>query len=162
MLTQHQIETLWQNKMAAEARSCYFGELASSESKLKRIISFITFIASSGAVVTLLSKGPTCLAAGLSLLIAITSGYTTATNQDGKIKTLGHLHLEWLRLEHDYDRLWSHTGDARAELDLDACLQRERELSETGATEVGHDAKRWKYWIDTIHKKHQTGGHVQT
>lgn len=162
MLTTAQRETLWQNKMAAEARACYFGEFANWEGSLKRTIGFITLFASSGAAVSLLSKGPNWLPVVLSLAIAFLSTYTTATNQDGKIKTLGRLHLEWLRLEHDYDRLWSHFNDEDAESEFDRCLERERDLSETAATEIPHKSERWKYWLDTIHKKYDTSGHDRT
>ena len=87
------------------------------------------------------------------------NGYQIAVGQDGKIKTAAKLHNGWLRLTHDYDRLWSHWHDDDAEATLDQCLERERDLSETGATEIGHNEKRWKYWLDTVHKKHDTYTH---
>jgi hypothetical protein len=162
MLTEAQIETVWQNKMEAEARACYFGELANRESTIKRGIVVFTFIGSSGAVVTLLSNAPHILPILLSVAIAVLSGYATATNQDGKIKTLGRLHVEWLRLEQDYGRLWSHVYEKDAEEALDRCQDRERDLSEVAATEIGHEDKRWNKWLDVIHKKYETTEHVRT
>jgi hypothetical protein len=160
MLTQPQIDTLWQDKMCAEARANYFGELATREGTIKRWITGSTFFLSSAAVVTLMSKMPSWVPIVLSISIAVVNGYTIAVNQDGKLKTLGRLHIQWLQLEHDYNRLWSHTADADSETLLDRYLERERELSETAATEIGHDEKRWLKWLDLAHKKHDTTVHA--
>jgi len=161
MLTQPQIETVWDNKMSAEARACYFGDLVARESRIKRGITGVSFFLSSATVVSLLSKGPLWVSILSSLPVVFANAYTIGVNQDSKLKALGNLHIQWLTLEHDYDRLWSHTHDVDAESILDRCLERERVLSETAATEVGHDDKRWKKWLDTIHKKHETSAHVR-
>ncbi len=160
MLTQPQIDTVWQSKMTAEARANYFGDLASRESFIKRVLTFVSFIGSSSAFVTILVKHPN-IAAAQALLVAIANGYSIAINQDSRIKTLGKLHLQWLQLEHSYDRLWSHTYDEDPESALDECLRREVDLSETAATEVNHNEKRWVKWLDIVHKKHDTQWHAQ-
>jgi len=157
-LTQSQIEQLWEDKMAAEARAAYFAEIASRESTLKRWITGGSFILGSAAVVTILSKSPPWITVICSALIAIANGYQIAVGQDAKIRTAGKLHMGWLGLEHDYERLWSHTHDNDAEDVLQQCLGRERELSETAATEIGYKGKRWTYWLQTIHKKYEATG----
>ena len=162
MLSQPQIDTVWENKMCAEARSNYFGELASRESTIKRWISGASFFLSSAAVVTLVAKLPPWASIALSIPVALANGYTIAVNLDGKLKTLGRLHIQWLQLEHDYDRLWSHTSDEDAEATLERCLERERDLSEIAATEIGHDEERWKKWLDIVHQKHDTSLHATT
>lgn len=154
-LTEAQVEQLWQNKMAAEARANYFAEIASIESIRKRWITGGSFILGSATVVTILSKCPPWSSVLCSALIAIANGYQIAIGQDGKIRTAGKLHLGWLKLEHNYERLWSHTGDNDAESILQECLDCERELSETAATEIGHKQKRWLYWLDKVHKKYE-------
>jgi hypothetical protein len=58
MLTKPQIERVWEDKMTAEARSAYFAAIAARESGLKRLVTAVTFILSSAAVVTLLSQAP--------------------------------------------------------------------------------------------------------
>jgi hypothetical protein len=159
MLTQPQIDQLWEGKMGAEARSCYFADIASRVSTFKRCITGSTFFLSSAAVVTLVSKLPNWVPLTCSVLIAIANGYQIAVGQDSKIKTAGKLHIGWLQLEHDYERLWSHTRDEEAESLLERYLERERELSETAATEIGHENKRWNKWLDKIHKKYKTPEH---
>ena len=159
MLTQPQIEKLWEDKMSAEARACYFANLASRESTIKRWITGSTFFLSSAAVVTLVSKLPYWTPLICAAVIAIANGYQIAVGQDSKIKTAGKLHIGWLQLEQDYERLWSHTKDDNAESLLERLLDRERELSETAATEIGHKNKLWMKWLDTIHKKYETDGY---
>lgn len=155
-LTQAQIDQLWQNKMSAEARALYFADIASCESTRKRWITGGSFFLGSTAVVTILSKCPPWISVLCSALIAIANGYQIAIGQDGKIKTAGKLHLGWLKLEHDYETLWSHTQDTNAEALWLQYLECERELSETAATEIGYKQKLWKSWLDRIHKKHET------
>jgi hypothetical protein len=159
MLSQPQIEKLWECKMSAEARAFYFADIANRESGIKRWITGVTFVISSAVVVTLLSKVPNWISVAMALSIAVANGYQIAVGQDSKIKTAGKLHMGWLKLEHDYDRLWSHTSDAEAESDLDKLLDHERDLSETAATELGHDDERWSRWMDIVHKKYETDGH---
>ncbi|WP_263377462.1 hypothetical protein [Granulicella paludicola] len=155
MLTAPQIERLWEDKMNAEARSCYFAELASRESGIKRFIVGSTFILSSAAVVTLLSKVSTWVSILFTATIALANGYQIAVSQDSKIKTAGKLHIGWLQLQNEYDRLWSHTHDKDAESELRRLQDREQELSETAATEIGHNEKIWLKWLDIVHKKHE-------
>lgn len=141
--------------MDAEARACYFADIASRESTVKRWIVGGTFFLSSAAVVTLVSKLP-WVPLICSVLIATANGYQIAVGQDSKIKTAGKLHIGWLQLEHDYERLWSHTRDGDAESLLKQHLECERELSEIAAIEIGHRDALWAKWVDKIHKKYET------
>jgi hypothetical protein len=57
-------------------------------------------------------------------MIAAANGYQIAVEQDNKSGLRRHLHIGWLQLEHDYDRLWSHTHDDDAETCFERCLER--------------------------------------
>ena len=82
----------------------------------------------------------------VTLLITVANGYQIAVNQESKIKTAGKLHLAWERLECEYDSLWSHTHDEVAEARLQELQEKERDLSETAATEIGLNKRLWEYW----------------
>lgn len=146
MLTQPQIERLWDLKMEAEARSLYFADIASFESTVKRYITGGTFVLGSAVLVTLLSHLPNKLSIGVTAIITLANGYQIAVNQESKIKTAGKLHLAWAKIECEYDQLWSHTSAENSEKEFLALQERERDLSETGATEIGFSKRRWNKW----------------
>jgi hypothetical protein len=148
MLTDAQIERLWTRKLEAEARALYFAEVANDEATIRRCITGGTFILGSAVIVTLTTHLPGWVPILVTAIITIANGYQIAVNQESKIKTAGKLHLGWERIECDYDRLWSHTGDEDAERRLQDLQERERDLSETGATEIGLNNKRWRKWWD--------------
>lgn len=141
--------------MDAEARSVYFADLLNRESRLKRFITGASFVLSSAIVVSFLAKHP-YISTWLALLIAIAQGYVIAVSQDAKIRSLEHLHIEWLRLSNDYDRLWSHTEDTDSESRLRRYQDREIDLSASAASEVAHNERLWQKWIDIVHKKYET------
>jgi hypothetical protein len=160
VLTQPQIEKLWQSKMEADARSAYFADLLACESRLKRIIVSTSFVLSSAVVVSTLASHPH-ISLVCAIVVVCSQGYTIGINQDAKIKSLSRLHTEWLRLSHDYDRLWSHTQDLDAEELLNRFEDRELDLSEMAASEVDHREKKWLKWLDIVHKKHENPKHEQ-
>ena len=88
------------------------------------------------------------------MVITVANGYQIAINQESKIKTAGKLHLAWERLECEYDSLWSHTYEDEAERKLQELQEKERDLSETSATEIGLNKKVWKYWWDQTCQKY--------
>jgi len=155
VLTEPQIERLWSLKLAAEARALYFADIANRESAIKRWITGGTFVLGSATLVTLLSSHNR-ISIFVTAIITIANGYQIAVNQESKIKTAGKLHLAWERLECDYDSLWSHVHDADAEQKFLLLQERERDLSETAATEIGHNAKHWNFWWDLTCRKYAT------
>lgn len=161
MLTQPQIQRLFDAKIDAEARACYFAEIASNESTIKRWVTFTAFMFGSATVVTTLSKHP-YFAAVFSIIVTAANGYQIAVSQDSKIKTAARLHSGWLRLEQEYDRLWSETWADDAQSRLTRLMEREQDLSETAATEIGHNETRWHYWLYKTRAKYETAGNEQS
>lgn len=155
-MTDAQNQRVWESRIEAEARSYYFADIASRESTLKRIFTGVSFVFSSAAIVTMLSLLPRWPSVGISVIVALVNGYQIAVGQDAKIKTASKLYVEWSRLEQDYDRLWNNIHEADAETLLHQYLARERDLSETGATEIDHNEKRWIKWLDIARAKADT------
>ena len=152
-MTEPQIQRVWDSRIEAEARSCYFASIAARESTVKRVITGVSFVLSSTAVVAIISSAPKWVSLLAAVPVAIAQGYQIAVSQDGKIKTASKLHVEWMRLEHDYDHLWNNVHEANAETLLHQYLAREIDLSETAATEIGNDQALWEKWLDIARAK---------
>lgn len=150
MLTEAQIKQVWENMLAAEARSLYFGDLASRYTTRKQWITGISFFLSSGAAATIIAKAPSWVPVAFSLIAAAAGAYSMAVNLDRKISTMAKLHSTWNQIETEYERLWSHTYSEDAEYQLDKIIQREEEPSELATTEAPNDQKLLEKWQDRV------------
>lgn len=155
MLTQDQIDDVWESRIFAEIRSLYFGDLASHYSLQKQWITGLSFFLSSGAAATLIGKLPVAFPIVLSLLVAVISAYAVAVNLDSKIRTMAKLHFAWNQIGNDYNRLWNHTYSDDAEAELNDLERRETEFSELATTDAPNDPKRMLRWTDQVFKLHR-------
>ncbi len=154
MLSEDQITSLWERRIAAEVRSLYFADLASRYSKQKQIITGIVFFFSSGAAGALVGKLPAWVPTTLSLGVAIITAYTIAVNLDLTIRTMAKFHYQWGELAEGYESLWSNIHAADAMLDFETLCRRERDLSELATTDAPNDQKRLAYWQDQVFQQH--------
>lgn len=150
MLNQSQIKQVWENMLAAEARSFYFGDLASRYTVRKQWITGMSFFLSSGAAATIITRSPVWVPIMFSVVAAAASAYSIATNLDGKISTMSKLHSAWGRITVEYERLWNHTYTADAEDQLDRIIQLEEEPSELATTGAPNDEKLLGKWQDRV------------
>src|SRR5580704_5369002 len=150
MLTESQIEQVWERKVGAEVRSLYFGDFANRYSRRKQIITFVTFFLSSGAAATLVGKSPSWVPLVLSILVAILTAYSLAVGLERLVRTMARLHYSWNQIATDYDRLWNHAYDDDAENAFGDLLRRERDLSELATTEAPNDQKVLGEWQDRV------------
>jgi hypothetical protein len=155
MLTEPQIEDVWEGQVSAEVRSLYFGDLASVYSQRKQWITGLSFFLSSGAAATLIAKLPVWVPIALSTIVAVITAYAVAVNLDSKIRTVGKLQYAWSQIGSDYKRLWNHTYSEEAESELVDLQRRELELSEMAATDAPNDPKRMERWQDQVFKLHR-------
>ena len=151
MLTEDEISDLWDRRITAEVRSLYFGDLANLLSVRKQWITGISFFFSSGAAATLIAKGTTgsgqiLIPISLSIVVALMNAYSVAVNLDLKIRTMSKLQTSWSELSNEYRRLWNRTWAEDAQKTLDACIERELDLSELAATNAPNDQKRMGRW----------------
>jgi hypothetical protein len=160
VLSEFQIGQVWENMLAAETRSLYFGDLASRYSRRKQWITGASFFLSSGAAATVLAKSPDLVPIGLAILVALTNAYSMAVNLDGRIKTMCSLGSAWNKIATDYNRLWNHTYSDDAEKELYEIVERAREASEIATTEAPNDQKLLGQWQDRVFALHSlTGQH---
>jgi hypothetical protein len=150
MLTESQLDQVWERKLAAEVRSLYFGDFASRYSRRKQAITFVTFFLSSGAAATLIGKAPSWVPIMLSVMVAILTAYSVAIGLERLVRTMAKLHYSWNQIATDYDRLFNHTGEDEAESEFQELLRRERDASELATTEVPNNQKIMGEWQDYV------------
>jgi len=154
MLNEHQISKVWQNMLAAEARSLYFADLASRYTKQKQWITGASFFLSSGAAATIIAKAPSLVPIVLALIVAAVSAYSMAVNLDAKIGTMVKLHSTWNGIAIEYENLWNHTYAQNAEDQLDKIIRLEDEPSQLATTAAPNDQEllgKWQQRVCLLH-----------
>jgi hypothetical protein len=154
MLNDHQIQKVWQNMLAAETRSLYFGDLANRYTSQKQWMTGITFFLSSGAAVTIIAKLNAWIPVMCSLFVAFISAYSIALNLDGKTRTMAKLHSTWNEIALAYERLWNHTYDTDAEDELTRILRMEDEPSQLATTSAPNDQELLGKWQQQVFRLH--------
>ena len=158
MLNEFQTKLVWENMLAAETRSLYFGDLATQYTRRKQWITGSAFFLSSGAAATIIGKSPEWVPVVLAVIVAVATAYSMAINLDGKLGTMAKLHASWNSIAVDYSRLWSHTYADDAEQELDQIVGRARESSELATTDAPNLPKlldKWEGYVFAMH--HLTG-----
>ncbi len=150
MLSEFQIKHVWESMLAAEARSLYFGDLASRYTRRKQWITGVSFFFSSGAAATIIAKAPQWVPLMLALVVAGATAYAMAVNLDRRIATMARLHSAWREIATQYDRLWNHASDEDSESQLDKIMERENEPSELATTDAPNDQKLLGKWQDRV------------
>lgn len=155
MLTDDQIQQLWERKISAEVRSLYFAEMASRYSRRKHVITFVTFFLASGAASSILAKADPWVPLVLSVAVALLSAYSVAFGLEKLVPTLAKLHYSWHQLAVDYDRLWNETYAGDAQSRLNEFVRSEGRLSELATTETpAVDWKRLSKWQDHVFQQY--------
>lgn len=155
MLNDYQINDLWQRMLAAETRALYFADLSNRYTNRKQIITGVSFFLSSGAAATIIAKYPDYLPITMSIVVALMTAYSFATNLDRRIGTAVKLHSQWSRISDEYGNLWNHTYTDDAGEEFEGISARERELSEMATTEMpSPDWNRLEKWQQNVLRLH--------
>lgn len=154
MLNDYQINSVWENLLAAETRALYFGELTTRYTRRKQIITGLTFFLSSGAAATIIAKAPAWVPTIQAVTVALVSAYAMAVGLDGRIATLAKLQSAWSEIATAYERLWNHAWDDDAEDELTRIIDRETEPSSLAATSAPHDPRLIERWQTRVFAMH--------
>ncbi len=154
MLSESQIQNVWESQIGAEVRALYFAELAGTYTLQKQWITGLSFFLSSGAAITLFTTLPTSIPIACSVLVALLTAYSIARNLDSAIRTMAKLHYSWSQVASDYESLWNTTYAEDAGLNYDRLVSRERDLSELASTDAPNNQKRLGYWMDQVLRQH--------
>lgn len=154
MLTDAQVNDVWNEMIAAEVRALYFADLGANYTKTKQIITGISFFLSSGAAATILGKSPVWVPVLFSIVTAVATAYSIAVGLDRKAGLMGKLHYTWSEIESDYRQLWNHWYEDEAEDQLKDILIRVRDASQIAITEAPYDENLVKKWRSFVLKQH--------
>lgn len=155
MLTQDQVAEVYDEMIAAEVRSLYFGELGTRYTKTKQIISGASFFLSSGAAATIVAKWPFWVPLVLSLLTAAATAYSIAVGLDKKAATMTKLYSSWSQIESDCRALWNHWYEEDAEETFKDIVLRVRQVSEQAISDAPYEKDLVKKWETYVHKEHK-------
>jgi hypothetical protein len=160
VLNEFQTTRAWEYMLAAEARSLYFGDLATRYTRRKQWITGASFFFSSGAAATIIGKAPQWVPIVLALMVALATAYAIAVNLDRRIAVMTQLHSAWSQIANEYAHLWNHTTDEDAESQLERIMGREKEPSELAIRDAPNDQELLGKWQDRVFSlNHLTSQH---
>ena len=114
MLSQAQIQRVWEGMLAAEIRALYFADLAARYNARQAKATWATLVLSSGAVVSLLAALPEEYALWVRLALTVTtvivSAYSLAAQIQKRALEASDLHERWHRVAAEYQAIWENVG----------------------------------------------------
>lgn len=152
MLSEAQIERVWQGMLGAEIRANYFAELTERYNRRQRLATWGTLFMSSGALATILVQLPqgwAWIRAGLAALAAALSLYSVVRQNNKLSFDAAELYSRWNKLSSAYETLWEDvTVEDGAEI-LNALRAQGHELSKSG-TVFPNDEKAMLRWENHV------------
>src|ERR1700722_13460517 len=109
MLSDAQIERVWQGMLGAEIRANYFAELTERYNRRQRLATWGTLFMSSGALATILVQLPSPWAWVRALFAAIATALSlySVVRQNNKLAVdAADLYARWNKLSCEYEKLW--------------------------------------------------------
>jgi len=156
-LNELQRQRLWEDLLLAEARSYYFGDLATKYNREQRVITWASLVLSSGAMVTAVAasvaNGQAWLPAILALIASGITFYSLVVQNHKRAADAADLHTRWAKLARTYARLWEDMYDEDALARLNAIEDSDPELSKP-AVGLPWDRKRMQRWQEHVEYLH--------
>jgi hypothetical protein len=158
-LNELQRQRLWEDLLLAEARSYYFGDLATKYNREQRVITWTSLILSSSAMVTAVAasvaNGQAWLPAVLALIASGVTFYSLVVQNHKRAADAADLHTRWAKLARAYERLWEEMYDEDALARLNAIEDSDPELSKP-AVGLPWDRKRMRRWQEHVEYLHSS------
>jgi hypothetical protein len=152
MLSEAQIERVWQGMLGAEIRANYFAELTERYNRRQRWATWGTLFMSSGALATILIQLPSGWAWVRVVFAAIATALSlySVVRQNNKLAVdAADLYARWNKLSCEYEKLWEDvTVDDAANI-LHAFTDHGRELSES-ARSFPNDGQAMLKWENHV------------
>jgi len=156
-LNEPQRTRLWEDLLLAEARSYYFGDLATKYNREQRVITWASLILSSGATVTAVAagvaNGHVWLPAVLALAASTITFYSLAAQNHKRAADAADLHTRWAKLARAYEQLWEDMYAEDALARVNAIEDSDPELSKP-AVGLPWDRKRMRRWQEHVEYLH--------
>ena len=148
---------LWEDLLLAEARSYYFGDLATRYHREQRVITWVSLILSSGATMTAVApavaNGQVWFPAVLALTASALTFYSLVAQNHKRASDATDLHTRWAKLARAYERLWEDMYAEDALARLNAIEDSDPELSKP-AFGLPWDRKRMRRWQEHVEYLH--------
>lgn len=152
MLSDAQIERVWQGMLGSEIRANYFAELTERYNRRQRFATWGTLFMSSGALATILIALPSewvWVRAGFAAVATALSLYSVVRQNNKLAVDSADLHARWNKLASEYEKLWEDvTADNGIEV-LDTLTDQGRELSKSG-TAFPNDERAMLKWENHV------------
>jgi hypothetical protein len=155
MLTEAEVNRVWQKMYAAEVRSLYFGDLAAQYTTRKQIITGVSFFLTSAAAASVAAKLSSLVPLVSASISAVLAAYSMAVGLDRKAAAMAKLQFQWSHIASDLERLWNHWYEDDAEAQLEGVLRRSREASQAGSTDAPYNEElmdKWQKRVDELHE----------
>lgn len=149
-LTDAQAKLVWEEWLASEMRSHYFGDLSGTYTNRQRIANWLGLLLSSGAAFAFIGSWlPQGSLAALALLVAGVNLYSLVMQNHKAAADCADLHAKWNRLAREYAELWNTWYSADASARLAATEERATEASKAGL-QYGRDRRRLERWEERV------------
>lgn len=152
MLSEAQIERVWQGMLGAEIRANYFAELTERYNHRQRWATWGTLFMSSGALAAILIELPSGWAWVRAAFAAMTTALSlySVVRQNNKLSVdAADLPARWNKLSSEYEKLWEDVTIDNALDILNNLTDQGRELSKS-ATAFPNDAKAMLKWENHV------------
>jgi hypothetical protein len=152
MLSEAQIERVWQGMLGAEIRANYFAELTERYNRRQRLATWGTLFMSSGALATILIQLPSQWAWVRATFAAIATALSlySVVRQNSKLAVdAADLYAGWNNLSSEYEKLWEDITVDDAIGILNVLTDQGSELSKS-ATAFPNDERRMLKWENHV------------
>ncbi|HWZ42934.1 MAG TPA: hypothetical protein VNW97_05635 [Candidatus Saccharimonadales bacterium] len=157
MLSDFQINDLWEQWISAETRSLYFAEMGRRYSLWQNALIWTTLLLASGATVTLISdwlpKEYAWIKPALTALTAALSFLSIVMQNPKKYADCADLHFKWNRLAGEYKTLWNETYADDSAAILARLNDKGADLSKTGMW-IANKKRMLLKWEDHVLRQH--------
>ncbi|MBI3770600.1 MAG: hypothetical protein HY271_19190 [Deltaproteobacteria bacterium] len=109
MLSQAQIQRVWEGMLLAEMRALYFADLATQYNARQRHATWTTLVASSAAFASIIAHVPPeygWIRVAATFFTAVLSGYSLAMQVQRRAVEASDLHYRWNQVGREYSAIW--------------------------------------------------------
>lgn len=157
MLSDFQINDLWEQWISAETRALFFAEMGRRYNFWHNAFIWTTLLLASGATVTLISdwlpNNYAWVKPALTALAAAVSFLSIVMQNPKKYAECADLHFKWNRLAGEYKALWTQTYADDAASILARLNDKGAELSKTGMW-IAYKKKILLKWENHVLQQH--------
>jgi hypothetical protein len=152
-----QQKAVWDGWLSSEIRANYFADLCHRYQRTQRAVTWLTLVASSGALLAFLTESLppewSWIRAGLAAAAAALSLWSVTAQNQKRATDCSDLHARWASLSNSYAALWDAMYSPDALRTLNELKAREVEISKSSNT-FPNRRKLMIRWQDHVQRHH--------